>query len=362
MRFLFKIVLIVAALAFAAMAGSTMPPAFATARADELDDAYRLGIAHFRAGRYQQALPYFQKALQLAEAKNGADSPAIAVELNNLGEVNRLLGHYDDAEKLYRQALVIDEKTKGPNDPALATSLNNLALVYRAQNRLTDAEKLYERSLALLERSVGANHPDVARSLNNLAMLYRAEGKADQAVPLQTRAVQIATASLGADNPTTAVLKRNLDAVRASAAAGGRTVLAATPSATRPPTKAAVPPPPTTAPVPRPPRDAPPAIAPPPRPQPTAPAEPPAAAGGGDYEIHLSSVRSADGTHEEWARLQAHYPSLQAYRLLPPQMIEIPDKGTFYRVLAGPFGSEAAAAQACAPLKAAGEYCHVIKR
>jgi tetratricopeptide (TPR) repeat protein len=309
--------------------------------ADDLADAQKRGLDLFQAGRYADALPHLEKALDLAEALRGPEDPSIAVDLNNLAETQRQLAHYDRAEQLYLRAIMIDEKERGAADPGLATSLNNLALVYKAQQRFPEAEKLYLRSLSILERALGPSHTDVAKSLNNLAVLYRSEGQPEKARPLQQRAVAIAERALGSKHTMTQTLRRNLVAlgkpppsaapvrqsaasVRAAAPPPRPATAALQQPATRAPVKAAVP------------------IA------------------GQGLAIHLASIRHAADIPAEWATLVKKHPSLAKLKLRAAPPVEIPDKGTFYRVAAGSFASRDEAARACAPLKAVGAYCAIM--
>ena len=89
------------------------------------------------------------------------------------------------------------------------------------------------------------------------------------------------------------------------------------------------------------------------------PAAPKAASGGGGYHLQLSAVRSADAVPAEWARLKRHYPEL-AGLTSSTHKIETPDKGTFYRVEAGPL-DEAAAKSTCTRLRGQGLGCIVVK-
>ena len=132
-------------------------PAEVRAQAADNDAEGRRLLA---AGRYEAALPYFQRDLALAEKRYGPDDPTIAIEVNNLAEVNRLAGRLEQAEKLYRRAIALDEHAKPKNPVGLATSLNNLALVYRAQGLLDKAAALHAR-LALHAR--GRARPEPSR-------------------------------------------------------------------------------------------------------------------------------------------------------------------------------------------------------
>ena len=300
------------------------------------------GLELMRTGRYSAALPYLRRDLDTAIARYGANDPSIAVELNNLAEANRRMGRLDDAETLYQRAIALDEKAGPQNAAGLATGLNNLALVYRAKGQLGEAAKLHERSLALLEKSLGPNHPDVARSLNNLATLYRQQGQPERARPLQERAVEIADGTLGRQHPDTQQLRRNLAALDKAPPAAR----AAEAKPRRPPATAVGKP---TLPSPQ---DEPMAAAKP------APVAPPRTAA---YAVQLAAVPEANQVAAEWKRLSRKFPQLRKLDLQPAQAVEIAGKGTFYRVLAGQFGSQSEAEALCAMLRKAGGTCRLAR-
>ena len=92
---------------------------------------------------------------------------------------------------------------------------------------------------------------------------------------------------------------------------------------------------------------------------PAAPAAPKTSSGGGGYHLQLSAVRSADAVPAEWVRLKRHYPEL-AGLTSSTHKIDTADKGTFYRVEAGPL-DEAAAKSTCNRLRGQGLGCIVVK-
>jgi tetratricopeptide (TPR) repeat protein len=320
----------------AVLFGLLLPVLQATA-----EDGPARGLELFQAGKYEEALPYFERALELAEKRYGSNDPALAVELNNLAEVHRLMGQLDKAEALYIRAIALDEEAGRGDDPGLATSLNNLALAYRTQGRLEEAEGLYLRALALLEKTLGPSHPDVARALNNLGVLYRIEGEPERARPLHERALAIAESTLGAGHPTTQTLRRNL------AAAGKRPERATAAAPPAPSAGPSEPPPPRTV-----------AAA---EPRPPAATKPAPAEAKGGYGVQLAAVPEPGQVAGEWKRLSGRFPMLKELELLPPQAVEVPGKGTFYRVIAGSFASRAEADAVCARLRAAGAGCRLAQ-
>ncbi len=102
-------------------------PAAAQGQSAELMNAYNRAGELSAQGRYQEALPFAEEALRLAEQEFGFDHPTTATQLNNLAELYRAQGRYAEAEPLYQRSLAIVEKALGPEHPDVATSLNNLA-------------------------------------------------------------------------------------------------------------------------------------------------------------------------------------------------------------------------------------------
>ncbi len=164
-------------------------------------------------GKYDDALPLYERAIAIREAQFGFDHPSTATSLNNLAELLRVMGQYGEALPLYERALAITEKQLGPDHPDIAASLNNLAELLRAMGQYGEARPLYERALGIDEKALGPDHPDTAIDLNNLAGLLRAMGQYGEARPLYERALAIFETSLGADHPNTKIIRANLAAL-----------------------------------------------------------------------------------------------------------------------------------------------------
>ena len=134
-------------------------PASLHAQSEALMEAYRQGKALKEAGRYEQAIPFYRKALELGEREFGPDHSTTATLLNNLAELYVELGRYEEAEPLIKRALAVREKTLAPDHPDVANSLNSLALMYDAQGRYDSAEPLFKRALAIIEKEFGHKRP-----------------------------------------------------------------------------------------------------------------------------------------------------------------------------------------------------------
>jgi len=106
---------------------------------------------------------------------------------------------------------------------------------------------------------------------------------------------------------------------------------------------------------------------PPPKPAMTAavPAAPPPAAAlpaGKGYFLQLGSVRSAEDAQASWTRLKTAQPDILAP--LPANAVKVdlgPDRGVYYRIMAGPIADEASAARSCNTLKQRNVACILVK-
>jgi tetratricopeptide (TPR) repeat protein len=142
------------------------------------------------AGRYQEALPLAQQALQEAEASSPGDS-YLAVTLTCVGEIYEHLGQYEKAESLELRALGIAEEVLGPHDPGLTVYLNALATTCNAEGKLADAERALTRVVRLDEKRLKADDPERAGDLSNLGSIYYQQGKYEKAQPLFEQALRI---------------------------------------------------------------------------------------------------------------------------------------------------------------------------
>ncbi len=79
------------------------------------------------------------------------------------------------------------------------------------------------------------------------------------------------------------------------------------------------------------------------------------------FAIQLASVRTKDGAEIEWERLQGQFPDLLARRDLAIQIVDLEARGTFFRVLTGPFEDRTDAQDLCAEFKSREQNCLVAR-
>jgi cytoskeleton protein RodZ len=78
------------------------------------------------------------------------------------------------------------------------------------------------------------------------------------------------------------------------------------------------------------------------------------------FALQVAAVRDPASVPSEWRRLKRRYASLAGLELRAPRSVEIPGKGTFYRVYGGAFATRAEARAACDRLRSEGGDCRVV--
>ena len=109
----------------------------------------------------------------------GEQPPRHPHSLNNLAVLYQSQGRYGEAEPLFEQALQLRREVLGERHPDTLTSLNNLAGLYERQGRYGEAEPLYEQALQLSREVLGDSHPDtLATQLNSVVTLVNLDDAA----------------------------------------------------------------------------------------------------------------------------------------------------------------------------------------
>lgn len=101
-----------------------------------------------------------------------------------------------------------------------------------------------------------------------------------------------------------------------------------------------------------------PALAPAPVPAPPVAKAPPAA---GDFQIQLGALKAPDAAEKEWARIQKANHDLLGALKSDIIRVDLGEKGTFWRLRAGPL-AESAARQLCQNLQARNQGCIVARK
>jgi tetratricopeptide (TPR) repeat protein len=120
--------------------------------------------------------------MKIIENSLGSDNPKLALVLNNLGALQTNIGRYQEAVPLYQRALDIVRKSEGNQSPTVATILNNLAACYIEQNQYKKAEQLLVRSLQTYQ---------TINALENYETVLRRTKRAPQANTIKEQILQL---------------------------------------------------------------------------------------------------------------------------------------------------------------------------
>src|SRR5271157_423606 len=172
--------------------------------------AFDLAEIYRAEGKYSQALPVYERALDIYTKLYGAEATEVADTLDGEAELYKSLNDYAHAEPLLLRCLTIRQKLLHPGDPDIAQAQNDLGEIYTATGAFDRAEPLLTQSLASRKRNPGPESADVAHSLEALGTLYSKSGRAQLAEDSYRQAVSIFGKTVGGDHPDYANALENL--------------------------------------------------------------------------------------------------------------------------------------------------------
>jgi tetratricopeptide (TPR) repeat protein len=94
---------------------------------DDLESLNQVVDRLTEQGKYKEAIPIAERAVEAAKRTRGPEHAETAYALSNLGWLFQEIGEYAEAEPLLKEVLRIRQKVLGLEDLYTATSLNNLA-------------------------------------------------------------------------------------------------------------------------------------------------------------------------------------------------------------------------------------------
>jgi len=155
----------------------------------------------------------FERSAAVFEESLGRDDPETAYTQTSLGNIYRVDGDYDRAEQVLRHALTVEEKVIGPDHPWLANALRNLALLYESRKDFGRAGEYDRRALEMAERTVGTDSLLYSQVENNFGVLFLDQQEYAQAGPHLERSLAIQEKLFGPDHPPIAIVLQNLGMV-----------------------------------------------------------------------------------------------------------------------------------------------------
>ncbi len=154
-------------------------------------------VQHIQKGRFQEALPLSQKALNITTEILGEKDPVTLSIMNYVGFIYQNLGHYSKALPFFEKGYSLSKEVLGEKHPNTLSRLNNLAVIYRYVGRLSEALPLFETAYHVSKEQLGEQNPSTLNRMNNLAIIYQELGRLSEALPLFETAYRVSKQVLG---------------------------------------------------------------------------------------------------------------------------------------------------------------------
>jgi tetratricopeptide (TPR) repeat protein len=177
---------------------------------DTLQLMQRVAAAYLAAGRPDQAVPAFQRALAGSARALGPQHPAIAELRIDLGRALVAAGEPRDAVTVLGEVAAGWERSHGPDDLGTLRAREDYAAACMAAEQFGDAVEAYRRTLADRERIQGARHPDTIATRQELADAYLAGGQAKQGLNQHKKAVADREGLAGREHPDSLAARARL--------------------------------------------------------------------------------------------------------------------------------------------------------
>jgi tetratricopeptide (TPR) repeat protein len=133
-----------------------------------------IGSVYLDQKKYHEALIHYKRSLTiLQQATPDEESLAIAMIYDRIASVYWRMDKPDDALPFYQKALQLELKYLKEDDHKISVSYFNLSTAYAKLNRLDDAIDSAEKSLQQLLKTVRPDHPEVKENTEQLEGLRR---------------------------------------------------------------------------------------------------------------------------------------------------------------------------------------------
>lgn len=169
-----------------------------------------IGGVYYQMSDYSKALSFYEKAFDIRKIGLPAHHPNLATSYSNIGLLYDKTGDYCKALSFYDEALRIYQIALPENHFRLATTYNNIASVHLIIKEYSQAIAVFEKSIDIKEKVLPTHHSDLAASYNNIGLAYANIGEYPKALSFYEKARAIFEKVYCTNHPWVATCYHNI--------------------------------------------------------------------------------------------------------------------------------------------------------
>lgn len=163
----------------------------------------------FDMGRYNEALPASEKAIQTTYRIYGENTEEYGSALKVKGLILMQFQQYEEAKEYLINALNTYRESPGKNTKVYNVALNDFAIVHFRLGNHEKAIESFKDLIASNKLLLGPTHPEIASGLSNLATIMDMTGQTKASIPHFEEAIKIAENNYPATHPYLLRFKNN---------------------------------------------------------------------------------------------------------------------------------------------------------
>ncbi len=176
----------------------------------QLQAMMNLAACYGSAGRVEEAVTMYERALKLQTALLGEKHPEVLTSMRGLINMYHTLGRTEDSVRMAKRLLVLCDEQFGSTAAFTVEAMQHLAACYAAQSKYEKAIKLLDQALESQHQTLGEGHPETVITKNSMAVNYVSMGQPQKAYTLFAEIFEQQTKLLGDEHPAVADALQNL--------------------------------------------------------------------------------------------------------------------------------------------------------
>jgi tetratricopeptide (TPR) repeat protein len=177
---------------------------------DTLRSLNNLASILLTTGKYEEAMGFESKALELLEGLEGALPSESFLSMGNVAVLLQKEGKFQEAELVQRKVFKGQQELLRNEDLNTLRSSCKLASILKDMYSFNEAEELYRTALEILKSHFGSNHPETLDCARDLALVLFSKGEDDEASALLRVSASTYRKILGSEHPDTLTTIRNI--------------------------------------------------------------------------------------------------------------------------------------------------------